>query len=188
MRLCLVSDTHRHRHELLTAVKSAQPLDAILHAGDETSDVQWLAERVDWPILAVSGNWDQPTPAFPLERVIADFGPVIYLTHGHHLRVKEGLAGLVARAQACAAQVAVFGHTHMAMASVQNGCLLVNPGSLSIPRGRRERTFALLEVEPATSGQGFDVRVSHWTAAGDLTNTTLRLHLPAPSQPPTGMP
>ncbi|WP_051662840.1 metallophosphoesterase family protein [Alicyclobacillus macrosporangiidus] len=181
MRLCVVSDTHRHRHELLTAVKSAQPLDAILHAGDETSDVEWLAERVDWPIYAVSGNWDRPTPTYPLERVITDFGPPVYLTHGHHLRVKEGLGGLVARAQACGAQVAVFGHTHIALAAMHSGCLLLNPGSLSTPRGRRERTFALLELEPSTGRQGYDLRVSHWTAAGDMTNATLRVHLPASS-------
>ncbi len=74
MRLCVVSDTHRHRHELLQAVKAVQPLTAVLHAGDETSDVKWLKERVDWPVLAVAGNWDRSTIDYPAERIISDFG------------------------------------------------------------------------------------------------------------------
>lgn len=174
MRLCLVSDTHRHRHELLMAVKCAQPIDAILHAGDETSDIEWLAERVDWPIYAVAGNWDSPSGRFPMERIVDDYGPRIYLTHGHRHRVKEGLTVLTDTARSQDARIVVYGHTHCALAVALNGVVFVNPGSLAAPRGRREKTFALLEIEPGPFAGCFDVRVSHMTATGVITNSLLK--------------
>ncbi|MDQ0188280.1 metallophosphoesterase [Alicyclobacillus cycloheptanicus] len=171
MRLCLVSDTHRFRHELLMAVKAAQPVDAVIHAGDETADAAWLAERVRWPVLGVAGNWDSASDHFPEERVLTSFGPVLLVTHGHRDRVKGGLADLRARADRTGAQIVVFGHTHRAMAVFEDGVLFVNPGSLSSPRGRRERTFALLEI--TANPTGYDVRVSHWTVTGHMISDSL---------------
>lgn len=171
MRLCLVSDTHRYRHELLTAVKAAQPLDVILHAGDETADAAWLAERVSWPVHAVAGNWDTATPEFPLERILQGFGPILLLTHGHRLRVKTDLAGLAERAVACGARIIVFGHTHTAAVVVEDGRIYINPGSLSAPRGRRERTFAMLDI--SEHGEHYLVSVAHYSAAGRLISDSL---------------
>ncbi|MCL6453748.1 MAG: metallophosphoesterase [Alicyclobacillus sp.] len=175
MRLCVVSDTHRHRHELLTAVKSLQPLDGILHVGDETSDVAWLAERVDWPIFAVAGNWDPVTDTCPVARVL-DFGVRIWMTHGHKYHVKESLDGLRQQARQVNAQVVVFGHTHKALAELTDGRLFLNPGSLATPRGRRERTCALLEIDsvspPGPAGQ-FQIRASHMTIHGEITHTMM---------------
>jgi uncharacterized protein len=177
MRLCVVSDTHRHRHELLMAVKCAQPLDAILHAGDETSDVSWLVERVNWPIHAVAGNWDTPTDVFPTEAVVDRYGPRIFLTHGHRHRVKEGLSMLAESARQHNAQIVVFGHTHASMAVMLDGIVFLNPGSLAEPRGRREKTFALLDIEEQEDEGHFDVRVSHMTATGLIINSLLRATL-----------
>jgi uncharacterized protein len=168
MRLCVVSDSHRHRHELLRAVKGLQPLDAILHAGDETSDAEWLMDRVDWPIYAVAGNWDTVTPVFPLERVI-NCGVTLLLTHGHKQKVKEGLSSLEARAGEIGAEVVVFGHTHNASITVLGGRLFLNPGSLASPRGRRERTCALLEIVDTDSSL-IEVRAAHITVHGDIVH------------------
>ncbi len=177
VRLCVVSDTHRHRHELLTAVKSLQPLDAILHAGDETSDAEWLAARVDWPIYSVAGNWDMVTEKYPLERVF-NSGPRIFLTHGHMLKVKEGLELLRQRAQEWDAQITVYGHTHQAISIWNGGMLFINPGSLSEPRGRRERTCALLEIFDNSKTISWDVSVSHVTIHGHIAGSVLKVALP----------
>lgn len=173
MRLCVVSDSHRHRHELLTAVKNLQPIDAILHAGDETSDAMWLRERVDWPIYSVSGNWDVVSDISPLEQTLEFAGLRVYLTHGHKYRVKEGIALLSQKAEEQNAQLVVFGHTHKSMADFLDGRIYVNPGSLASPRGRRERTCALIEIQPAEELQYRQVRVSHMTVQGEITNVVL---------------
>jgi uncharacterized protein len=175
MRLCIVSDTHRYRHELLSAVKSVPKIDAILHAGDEIEDVRWLAQRVDWPIYAVAGNWDAPSPEFPHDLFIDAFGPRILLTHGHRWKVKEGMSALAEQAKATGANIVVFGHTHTAVVLMFDGILFVNPGSLAAPRGRRERTFAVLDITPAESADSYRVQVSHYTSQGELTSGQLRV-------------
>ncbi|RIV29189.1 YfcE family phosphodiesterase [Alicyclobacillaceae bacterium I2511] len=177
MRLCVVSDTHRHRHELLTAVKSIQPLDAILHAGDESSDAQWLSTRVNWPIYGVAGNWDLVSVEYPLERVL-DGGPRIFLTHGHMLKVKEGLDTLRQHAQDWGAQIAVYGHTHQANSIWDGNLLFLNPGSLSEPRGRRERTCALVEIFDNFAENAWDISVTHVTIYGHIAGSVLKVVLP----------
>lgn len=177
MRLCVVSDTHRHRHELLTVVKSLQPLDAILHAGDESSDADWLAQRVDWPIYAVAGNWDPVSDDYPVSRVL-DVGLKVWMTHGHKFRVKEGLGSLQQQAEVLEANIVIFGHTHHAMAALWNGRLFVNPGSLASPRGRRERTCAVLEIERDVGALRYQVRASLMTIQGEITHTVIHTTLP----------
>ncbi len=174
MRLCIVSDTHRYRHELLSAVKSVPKIDAILHAGDEIEDVRWLAQRVDWPIYAVAGNWDTASRDFPHDMIIDAFGPRIFLTHGHRWKVKEGMNALAERAKTTGANIVVFGHTHTAVLLMLDGILFVNPGSLAAPRGRRERTFAVLDIDPADSPDAYNVKVSHYTSHGELTSGQVR--------------
>jgi len=165
VRVCLVSDTHRFRHELFIAVKAVQPVAAVLHAGDEATDAAWLAERIQCPVYGVSGNWDTPTELYPGERVLELSGVPIYLTHGHQLHVKDGLEALADRARALGVNVVIFGHTHAAMAVQRDDIVFINPGSLAAPRGRRERTFALLDIESCGALE-YILRVAHCTTAG----------------------
>ncbi|MBX5437847.1 MAG: metallophosphoesterase [Alicyclobacillaceae bacterium] len=170
MRICLVSDSHRARNELLRAVKNAQPFDAVIHAGDETSDADWLVKRVSWPLYGVSGNWDAVSARYPAERIVDDFGPRLYVTHGHRLRVKESLEWLAGRAHQVGAGIAVYGHTHIPAVDWVQGVLCVNPGSLSSPRGHRERTVAVLEFANAPSPDGWTVRVVHIDDRGHIVS------------------
>ena len=168
MRVCVISDTHRHRHELLTAVKLVQPVDAIWHLGDEVSDARWLALRVDWPVLSVAGNWDVGVKDAPLMRMENLGFAKVLLVHGHALRVKEGLDGLYAATLEFGADAVCFGHTHAPMGTVVGGRLMVNPGSLAEPRGQRERTFVLLEtVASGDSGTAY-LRATHLTLHGTV--------------------
>ncbi len=172
MRFCLVSDTHRYRHELLMAVKNTQPATAVLHAGDEASDARWLMERGNWPVYGVAGNWDTPSDLFPTERIL-NFGLQIFLVHGHRQRVKEGISLLVERAKDVHADIVIYGHSHVASVMMSDGILLVNPGSLAAPRGRRERTFAMMEIDEIADK--YLIRISHCLSSGQtvagLTST-----------------
>ena len=40
----------------------------------------------------------------------------------------------------------LFGHTHWAFVEVQRGILVLNPGSISRPRGRDRPTFAVIHM------------------------------------------
>ena len=96
-------------------------------------------------IYAVRGNCeaevDQMVLDFP---VLADYmllfegDKVIYATHGHiwnedHLPpMKPG-------------DVLLHGHTHVLRAGKKNGILILNPGSVAIPKEGNPPTYAMLE-------------------------------------------
>ena len=52
----------------------------------------------------------------------------------------------MAKAEDSGAKVLLFGHTHRAFVQVQRGILVLNPGSISRPRGRDRPTFAVIDV------------------------------------------
>ncbi|WDL96895.1 metallophosphoesterase family protein [Alicyclobacillus sp. ALC3] len=177
MRICVVSDTHRFRHELMQAVSLAGPINAVLHAGDETSDAAWLADRIHCPVHAVAGNWDTRSTVYPDSLVVTGYGPPLFLTHGHRLQVKNTLLPLAKTAHSHGASIAVFGHTHIALAEEVDSVLCINPGSLSQPRGRKERTFAILTIR--TEADAFEVSVTHLTSSGKvLPDTTRSVSIP----------
>ncbi len=86
-------------------------------------------------ILAVRGNCeaevDQMVLSFP---VLADYaclmvdGLTLYLTHGHHFN-KEHMLPL------SKGDILIHGHTHIPGVWGEDGNTILNPGSISIPKG-----------------------------------------------------
>ena len=136
-RVDIVSDTHGYlAPELLRAIDGC---DLLIHAGDITSESNFAELEVSVPALrAVLGNNDG----------YFDYGPdvrrVIEFTF-------EGLRFSVAHyaeeLPLDRSDVAVCGHTHRPRIERAGGCLVVNPGSASLPRGRREASIARLMVQ-----------------------------------------
>ena len=96
-------------------------------------------------IYAVRGNCeaevDQMVLKFP---VMADYGVLVlngltfYATHGHVYHqdnlppMKKG-------------DILIHGHTHLLKAEQEENCYVINPGSVSIPKGGNPATYAILE-------------------------------------------
>ncbi len=144
-RAIAFSDTHRDRE----AIRQALPLlramkpDALLFLGDGDGDAAFLHGFFpDAELCAVRGNCDYAKDA-PWSCVFVIEGVRLYLTHGHAQSVKGGLDLLCAEARAAGCDAALYGHTHRAAIDTEADLLLVNPGSLSRPRGERPG-FALL--------------------------------------------
>lgn len=96
-------------------------------------------------IYAVRGNCDTEVDQMVLEfPILADYallsfnGLTFYATHGHvynqdHLPpMQEG-------------DILIHGHTHLLKAEKTRGITVLNPGSVSIPKGGNPNTYALLE-------------------------------------------
>lgn len=155
--VAVVADTHvpdrvgeLHPH-LLPSLRKIRP-DIILHAGDICAPVilDMLSEIA--PVQAVRGNRDWVfVTALPQVRQLVLNGVKITLQHGHgtfgdYLLDKmaylwqgyrfERYAKIVRRV-AGDAQVLIFGHTHHAECVWEDGVLLFNPGSASMPPNRR---------------------------------------------------
>ena len=96
-------------------------------------------------IYAVRGNCeaevDQMVLDFP---VMADYcvlladGKAIYATHGHVYN-EQNLPPF------CEGDVLIHGHTHVLKAEHREGYILLNPGSVSIPKDGNIPTYAVLE-------------------------------------------
>lgn len=59
------------------------------------------------------------------------------------------LMNLRYRAEEVGANVVCFGHSHIAGAELIDNMLFINPGSIILPRLRKEKTYAILEVDEA---------------------------------------
>lgn len=143
MKLLVVSDSHGSKEELLELTeKYHSTVDAMVHCGDSelSADDPALA-----PYLVVRGNCDMDA-RLPDDLIEKVEGHPIMVTHGHLYGIKMSLMKLRYKAEEVGAQFVFFGHSHTLGAELNNGILFLNPGSILLPRGRRERTYALVEA------------------------------------------
>lgn len=136
-RIDIVSDTHGYlAPELLQELEGC---DLLIHAGDITSESNYAELEASFPMLrAVLGNNDGHF----------NYGPDVSRVNEFTF---EGLRFSVAHyaedLPLAVSDVAVCGHTHRPRIERVRGCLVINPGSASLPRGRHDATMARLIVE-----------------------------------------
>lgn len=141
MKILVMSDTHSDA-AVITQVMSQNPeVDAVFHCGD--SELAYTAPELK-DIFKVRGNCDHDID-FPLERIEEIEGKRIFMTHGHLFNVKSSLTAFSYRAREVQADIALFGHTHELGVELVDHILYVNPGSLFRPRGRKEKSYAIVE-------------------------------------------
>ncbi|KLI02326.1 metallophosphoesterase family protein [Sporolactobacillus inulinus] len=163
MKGLIVSDTHGWTREV-QAVKDQYKgtVDFMIHCGD--SELKPDQKEMEG-FIAVEGNCDLPG-AYPNEAVKVIGGTTFLVAHGHLLGVRQSPARLCYRAQEAGAQIACFGHTHFAGTFQQQGMIVINPGSLRLPRNYREGTYVLLDLDPEKN----HVQVSYFTLDGTLVD------------------
>lgn len=145
MKIGVIGDTHGSKDCIEKAAKLLDGCDIILHTGDNFRDSIILHRLSGVDVVAVKGNCDHDEVE---EEIIFEAGGKrILLCHGHIYGVKCGLAKLKARASAEKADVAVFGHTHIALCELEGGTLFFNPGSAARPRTGNLRTIGFLDIE-----------------------------------------
>ena len=155
MKLLVLSDTHRSLGFACEAIEKERP-DAVMHLGDHLSDAEELSFAYQEPdFYYVPGNCDYEPAANPSMTLELD-GVRMFLTHGHLFGVKSGTAALLAAAKARGAQLALYGHTHIAACTEHGGVTLLNPGTA----GRLGRSsYAVVE----TQNGGFTCRIEYDT-------------------------
>ena len=141
MRILVMSDTHGETTSIDRVRKHVGVVDAVFHCGDSELENQHESLR---DVFVVGGNCDWDS-SFPNEVITEVYGVKIFMTHGHLLQVKSTLMQLSYRSQEIAADIVLFGHSHVLGAELINETLFVNPGSLSLPRGRKEKSYAIIE-------------------------------------------
>lgn len=132
MTILVLSDSHSALSFMRRCMDKVRP-QAVIHLGDYYEDAQCLKESYSHiPFHIVPGNCDRyRCPIHAPELLCYDVGGVrMLMTHGHNQHVKQGLGGLLAEARRCAAQAALYGHTHQADCHrEEDGLWVLNPGS-----------------------------------------------------------
>ena len=145
MKILVISDTHYDADTMEQVIHHHTEVDAIIHCGDSELDRAYFDGS---SVQVVRGNCDFDLN-FPEEIIVPVETEKILVVHGHKHRVKTTLLPLIYRAQEIQASIVCFGHSHILGAELNNGILFVNPGSLHMPRGRKEKSYALIEKSEA---------------------------------------
>ncbi len=145
MLVAVVSDTHRIQSYIDKALELIKEADVLIHLGDNVEDVEIFKDNFKGDVFAVAGNCDYSNE-YPDERIVKIEDKRIFLTHGHRYNVKMGLNSLYYKAKELGVDVALYGHTHQEIIIEEDGLTIMNPGSVSLPRGRG-RFVGFLEVE-----------------------------------------
>jgi putative phosphoesterase len=144
MKLLVVSDSHGSL-EILKELKNryGQEVNAMFHCGDSELPAD---SEVMKGYIAVRGNCDHDN-RYSYDIVEEIEGTRIFMTHGHRYDVKMSLSKLNDQANANGADFVFFGHSHQAGAEKIDHTLFLNPGSILLPRGRKEKTYAIVELD-----------------------------------------
>ncbi|WP_338451440.1 metallophosphoesterase [Niallia oryzisoli] len=144
MKVLIVSDSHGMTTELakLKEIHGSE-VEYFVHCGDSELAPGETALK---EFITVRGNCDF-YEEFPEDIVKKIGGRTFFITHGHRYSVKSDLIKLSYRAKEAGADIACFGHSHYLGAEMVNGTLFINPGSIRLPRGRRERSYVILDIQ-----------------------------------------
>jgi len=134
VRIVVVSDSHNSFSALHRLIKAEPKAELFIHLGDGEPEFESLHRGCpDKRMIFVKGNSDWGSHSKD-EDMVTCLGKQIFFTHGHRYGVKQGLDLLHRRAKSLGADIALFGHTHIAMNLYHGGIHLLNPGSIALPR------------------------------------------------------
>lgn len=143
-RVALFADTHNMFKHLPAAVEKLGGVDLLFHLGDYAIDAEKISSALGGvPYFAVRGNNDVGS-ACPRSRIERVEDVWIMLVHGDAYYNLYHLSN-AAKEKRCAA--VLFGHTHVPLLQADGELLIINPGSMSLPRRGHKPSYALLEVE-----------------------------------------
>ncbi|MDO5137361.1 MAG: metallophosphoesterase [Oscillospiraceae bacterium] len=149
VKIVIFSDSHGSYDEMETVLKKENP-DMVFFLGDGERDIEYLQYIYEnLKVLAVRGNCDlfSELPVF-LDCSVQ--GVRIFATHGHLYEVKHdrSLSVLKREGRKCRADVILFGHTHEPYYEVNNGIILLNPGTIG---EGSSLSYGVLEIEDGTA-------------------------------------
>ena len=180
--ILVISDSHGASSMLQYILyEQGAECDALVFCGDGTGDIcgilsasledEALAKVLPPVIALVQGNNDaaryplanparDPGSAFvqvkvPLCQTLTASGHSMFITHGHRFSLYDGTLYMANEAMSQGAGLALYGHTHIALAECSSGLLTLNPGSCARPRGGLPPSFMTLRLKKASAYQDY---------------------------------
>ncbi len=144
MKLLIVSDSHGESNVLeKLKLRYEKEVDVMIHCGDSELPVDDEALK---GFITVRGNCDIDL-RLPTEQEITVGKAKILITHGHLYQINSTLLKLSYKAKERRADFVFFGHSHLPGSETIDGTIFLNPGSILLPRGGNERSYAIVEQD-----------------------------------------
>lgn len=145
-RILVFSDSHGDVKMMKQIIENTYGVNGVIHLGDINHDIQFLEDNFfDFPIYGVQGNNDY-SGLYPNEKLLNIGGKKIFITHGHYYLTNWDSTPLKSIPKAEAADLILFGHTHVAQVEHFSGKILANPGSISRPKTGNP-SYGVIEIE-----------------------------------------
>ena len=152
MRIFVFSDTHGDASGMDMVVSKAPP-DMIIHCGDGMDDALLIKRKYPKIELhAVPGNSDRNQTA-EREGYLQIMGHTVYIAHGDMFNHGKGAtrsgpeSEIAGHARRNGADIALYGHTHVATFSYEKGIYIMNPGIASLKKPYRHKPrFGCIEL------------------------------------------
>ncbi len=148
-KFLVISDTHGYLANLYHALELEQSIHGLIHLGDIAHDEEEIRAMLPdgAEVYMVRGNNDFLSE-LPGELTVDIGREKFLLCHGHIYDVNYTMEGLTQTARSRGVGIVLYGHTHVPMLQREKGVLLVNPGSLSLPRQKGRRpSYAIMYVD-----------------------------------------
>lgn len=152
MKILIVSDTHGNQERMKEIIQKEKPFEVLVHAGDMEDSIGGVLGYTDYSIRIVSGNCDYGY-GYPKEDFFRLGDKKVLLTHGYlcrgiHFNPLNGIEPLADYARYRGADILIYGHTHIPDIREMDGLMIINPGSLSLPRQENhKKSYAVFTIE-----------------------------------------
>lgn len=156
MNIMVISDTHGNitkATELYDRLNPGAHFDLVIHCGDYVRDAIAFQAQTGCDLVCVPGNCDGCHDR-NYEVVNTPAGKML-VTHGYAENVKSDLMKLYYLAEENECKAVCFGHTHVSGIWDIAGIKMINPGSLTNPRGGTQPSAAII----AATDKGFTASV-----------------------------
>ncbi len=144
MRILVISDSHGDMAAIDRVISQAGDFDRVFHLGDNYRDARYIEDITAKPVDKVPGNCDFVDA--PSVITVCVGGKRFFLAHGHNHGVGYSTVRLTYAADEAEADVALFGHTHHSMIDYVGRLTVMNPGSISRPRGCAA-SYGIIEID-----------------------------------------
>lgn len=163
MKTLIISDIHGSAKRLEEVLNTPYPYDMVYLVGDlmyhgprnpilddyDPARVASILNSINKPICAVRGNCDSEVDQmlldFPMMQdyaLINNANRSIMMTHGHIIDPKN--------AKDFNTDLFISGHTHLPVLVRHESQVILNPGSIALPKGNHPNTYAYLEDDQLT--------------------------------------
>jgi len=143
LKIGVISDSHGILKYIDLAMEHLKDTELIIHAGDNYKDAKYIEKKYKIKVIGVTGNCDTKGIEECIE-LLND--KKIFITHGHNYGVKMNINGIFYAGKQNDADIVIFGHSHIPFYAVEEEMVLLNPGSVSLPRGGSKKNCCIVNI------------------------------------------